>query len=100
MKQSTFFAFGALFFLLNGTLFTQSNFGPAAFSSFEIVAGGGEGYRQLAGQEIFFRNDNEVPGASWMAEVKTSRRISNRLWVGLTNTEATVQVTCALLSLI
>lgn len=83
MKPSSFFVLVAVFFLFKGNLFAQSSFGPKAFSNFEFVAGGGEGYRQLAGREVYSRNDNEVPGSSWMAGVKTSRRISGHLWVGL-----------------
>lgn len=83
MKPSTFFVLATVFFLLKGNLSAQSYFGPRAFSSFEFVAGGGEGYRQLAGREINSRNDNEIPRSSWMAGVKTSRRITDHLWVGL-----------------
>ncbi|MFT5998818.1 MAG: hypothetical protein ACI81P_001273 [Neolewinella sp.] len=83
MKPTIFLALAAMFFLLKGDLFAQLDFGPAVFSTLEIVAGGGEGYRELVGGEILYRNDNEVPGSSWMVGLKTSRRISNRFWMGL-----------------
>ncbi|MFK8161758.1 MAG: outer membrane beta-barrel protein [Lewinella sp.] len=83
MKPSIYFILAALFFLSATQLFAQSDFGLNARSSFEVVAGGGEGYRQLVGNEIAARNEREVPGPSWMVGVKTSRRISNQLWFGL-----------------